>query len=55
MIQDLEVLLGTCTNLSCDIISILNPFVGSDGAVRGGTWRNLKWEMFKKAMLRFFN
>jgi hypothetical protein len=48
MIQDLEALLGTCTKLSRDIIVTLNPFVGLDGTVRGGTWRNLKWEMYKK-------
>jgi hypothetical protein len=49
MILDLEVLLGTCTKLSCDIISLLNPFVGTDGVARGGTWRNFKWEVFKKS------
>jgi hypothetical protein len=49
MILDLEVLLGTCTKLSCDIISLLNPFVGADGAVKSGAWRNLKWEIFKKS------
>jgi len=36
MIQDLEVLPGPCTNLSYDIISILDPFVGSDGLARRG-------------------
>jgi hypothetical protein len=49
MIQDLEVLLGTCTRLCRDITSILNPFVGFDGEVKGRTWRNLKWEMFNKS------
>ena len=49
MIQDLEALLGTCTKLSCDIIATLNPFVGLDGTVKGGTWKNLKWEMSKKS------
>ena len=47
MIQDLEILLGTCTKLSADIVTVLNPFIGLDGNARGGTRRNLKWEMFK--------
>jgi hypothetical protein len=42
IIQDLEVLLETCANLSYDIVSIISPFVRFDGAVRGSTQRNLK-------------
>jgi hypothetical protein len=48
MLQDLELLLGACTKLSCEIMTMLNPFVGAGGTARGGTWRNLKWELFKK-------
>lgn len=48
MAQDLEVLLGTCSKLSIDVMTVVGPLIGADGAVKGGTWRSIKWELFKK-------
>lgn len=47
MAQDLEVL-GACSKLGIDVMTVVGPLIGANGAVKGGTWRSIKWELFKK-------
>ncbi|KUJ15849.1 uncharacterized protein LY89DRAFT_734995 [Mollisia scopiformis] len=48
MVQDLEALLDTCTQLSIDVMTVVNPLLTAGGEVKGGIWKSISWELFKK-------